>query len=169
MDENLNKKIEAQLAELPEAYKKVFSSFDWKGKIQAIAEKYHLLLDQQQVLYAETLITMLGLQTPEDYLFSIRKKMEIDLDEARPIADEVNETILYPLKEAILKSTSTEEVPEGEGEILSSIENPPASKPVSFAETKIREPHGLKEATQGDSDIPTPPEARGVDPYREEV
>ncbi len=156
--------------QLPESVRSALSNFNWKDPLLAIGKKYNLQIDDLNVLQNETMMILLGITPPDELKKQMAEQTQLPEVQIQELSDDVEKEVFRKIREAVLTSSKDEEeIPEGEGEILSSIENPPASKPVSFAETKIREPHGLKEATQGDSDIPTPPEARGVDPYREEI
>ncbi len=169
MDENTQKLIAERFKELPPEMQRAFTTINWLALSKDIGHKFGLHIDQVDALQRETMLLLLGLSNPTGLKDILAEQLEISDELAETLAEEVDADIIKPLREKIVASyhgEESEDTVEGEGALLSSLENPPTTKPVSFVEAKMQAPHSLK-TTDGD-DVPLPPEESGVDPYREE-
>lgn len=162
MDENLKNKIDERMNSIPEAYRSVINSFGWEKIIEQIGKDNNLYYDQLENLYIETFLVMLGLTNPEDFVYQLEDELVIEVGLANKIADDLNLKLLNPLRSALEKVDY--DLPEDEYTLQNSISNPPASKPISFVEQKLNEPHSIN---KNSSPVPMPPGEKYTDPYRE--
>lgn len=88
---------------LPDNIREAYSSVDTTKALQAIGKKHGIHLDDLGELVSETGLVMLGATHPKDYIRNIARRLEIETEQARAIAQDVNETVFRPLRESLKK------------------------------------------------------------------
>lgn len=169
MDQELKNKINEKMNAIPPKYKEVIDNFGWEKIIEEVGKEHDLYYDQIESLYIETFLVILGLTDPDDFVYSLEDELVIENGKANELAKDIDTKLLTPLRNALEKKFPeglSDEHLEDEDTIQNSITNPPASKPISFAEQKMNEPHSLQKNT---SAVPIPPGEKYSDPYRENV
>ncbi len=112
MDQDTQKIIEDRFRELPEQIREVITESGWEKTIRNIVSKNGLRIDQGSVIEHETLLIMLGFETPEDYLNNLINEAEIKPEIASKIAQEVSDQIFSLIRAKIIEKTESEEVEE---------------------------------------------------------
>ena len=166
--DEIKKIIKEKWEQLPENIRVVLSKFAWKDVLTAIGKKYKLHIDNLAILENETTMVLLGITNPGNLVNALEEQMKLPEDTVKSMVEDVDSQIFKRIRQQLIGASEEKEddETEGEGALLSSLENPPTTKPVSFVEAKMQAPHSLK--TTSDDDVPLPPETSGVDPYREE-
>ena len=159
--------IKEKIEVLPEPIKMALENFDWVKAMNTVVKKHGLFLDQLDELHEICLETMLGNIDPDDFVYEIKDRLIVENTTAEKITTDLNNLVFEPINNLITENyKNNPETLEDENTIQNSITNPPASKPISFAEQKMNEPHSLQKNT---SAVPIPPGEKYSDPYRENV
>ncbi|HEY4496038.1 MAG TPA: hypothetical protein VJC04_01635 [Candidatus Paceibacterota bacterium] len=109
--------------------------------IQKIATDFQLRADQDQDvdLENETVLVLLGLEPPADFINNLQKALSVPLDKARAIGQKVNELIFQPIKESLRKIHGLETQNSSPKPILSPtitpIQTPPKPELASIVPT----------------------------------
>ena len=101
MDQDLTKKIQARLEELPEDIRKAVQSADVDKKIQEIGAKNALHLDQIGNLGDETYMVMLGFTDPAEFAENIAKELNVPKEKAEAIAKDIGTALFIPIRESM--------------------------------------------------------------------
>jgi len=101
--DNEEKIIKEGLRRLPKDIQQAIISVDFEKNLQLISKKHQLHVDQTGVLEIETLRIMLGAQHPKDYIRNVAKKLNINTDQAKKIAVDVNKEIFRPIRDSLKK------------------------------------------------------------------
>lgn len=109
MEQDSQKIIEDRFKELPETIREVITESGWEKNIRNIVSKHNLRIDQGAVIEHETLLIMLGFETPEDYLTNLISEAEVDAKVAEAITQDVNEQIFSLIREKIIEKTEESE------------------------------------------------------------
>ena len=176
---------------LPEDIKKVISDADLPTKIENIANKNDLHIDQSGGLVTEVYLVMLGVDKSDNFAKNISKNLGISLNLAIAIEGDINKEIFLPIRESLMEMSKVQETIEEKAnsedtttnenreQILNDIENPKPTPPRAAITDPERE---LAEHAATDNFIseklaaPNVPEAEApvapekkytVDPYRE--
>ncbi|HRH30795.1 MAG TPA: hypothetical protein PK886_01865 [Candidatus Paceibacterota bacterium] len=167
MENNIQEKINRKIEEMPKEVSAVIKKIPWAEKLTFLGKEYSLTISELDELYIETYLVLVGVLNPIEFSESIKEKLTLSADELSKLIEYMNKEIFKPLGEEIKKAfpdIDLDEDLEDEDTIQNSITNPPASKPISFAEQKLNEPHSLQKNT---STVPIPPGEKYSDPYRE--
>lgn len=101
MEEDLKKKIQARFAELPEDLQKAIQSSDLSKKVQTIAQKYQLHIDQSGSLEDEILMAMLGFTDPGEFEQNIVEHARVPKEKAGELAADVGKGVFAPIRTAM--------------------------------------------------------------------
>ena len=101
--------IKARFQELPPEVQKAITANDLTEKFDALSKKYSLRIDQSGNLQTETLLVMLGLEKPVDYVDNLVKNAELSREAATQIAADVNTQILGSIRATLEELTSHED------------------------------------------------------------
>lgn len=160
-----NEQLREVYNKIPENIRAVISSDDTDEKIFNISQKYDLHIDTAGGLGKVTLMLMLGLLKPKDFIPELIKRLKLDQETANKVAQEVNEQIFKPIRESLKKihgldggKPLVEEVRAGEEG-----KNPPATTQFDDRLNKYLSPNKAS-----DANLP-PPRPYTQDPYREAV
>jgi hypothetical protein len=103
MENDTAQQIEQRLAELPEDVRNAVMSVEWEQKVQAIAAKHALHIDQAGALGDTTLMAMLGFFSLAEYPSRIAQELNIPTEEASAIATEAGNEVFMPIRESLKK------------------------------------------------------------------
>jgi len=162
MDNETQKIITEQMKKLPKDVVEAIISVDYQAKLQEIAKRQRLMIDQAGKLEMETTLVMIGLEPLADFIGNIEREFNVNTTRAKEIAVDVSENIFKPIRESLKKMNEqmqdggeeSEEINDSNNsdsvgvdldrdKILNEIENPipnhitPIQKPVE--ETKTTE------------------------------
>lgn len=167
---------------LPKNVQDAIFSIDSAEAVQAIGKKYDLAIDKIGELADETGLVMLGLTHPSDYIVNLARRLNIDKETAKKIAEEINSQIFVKIRESLKKIHGIEPsprpakqdtpFPKGEGlgmreEIVKEIEK--EEVPAILKGTTVF--HPFEEKTKEEV-FRIPPEEKkysSSDPYREPI
>jgi len=156
-----NSIIEARFAELPKAVQQAVTDASVEKKLRALAEKYKLHLDQWVVLENEIMLTLLGLEDPEDMAKNVAKEVKITEELAQEIVNDIAVQVFKPIREQMQGSLDSEATDRGIRPVGQSRETEAAST------TEKVVPTDTTAYKPGESSL----ERRDVqeDPYRESI
>lgn len=142
MDEETKKIIEEQMKSLPRDVVEAIVSVDYKTKLQEIAKRQRLLIDQTGKLEMETTLVMIGLEPLADFIENLQRELVLSVIRAKEVAMDVSENIFKPIRESLRAMNGREEVVEkGEEEETEA----PAPKFTNSNETSLNRDQILKE------------------------
>ena len=98
MKQFTTKEIEAQFEKLPKELQDAVTSPDAQAKVQDIAKKHNLRVDQLGELVDEIGMIMLGLEKSSNFVGQTSERLGISVDEARSIGADVNKDIFSAIK-----------------------------------------------------------------------
>ena len=191
MDKETQEIIKERYEMLPEDIKKVISDADLPTKIENIANKNGLHIDQSGGLVTEVYLVMLGMDKSENFAKNVSKNLGISLNMAIAIEGDINKEIFLPIRESLMEMSKAQDIIEEKAnsedtdsatnreQILNDIENPTPTPPRAAITDPERE---LTERVATDdfiaeklstpsvpvTETPVAPEKKyTVDPYRE--
>jgi len=136
MDQETQNIIKDRFEMLPPDVKKAVSDVNLPAKIENIATKNNLHIDQSGGLLTEIYLVMLGVDKSENFAKNVSKNLGITLDLAMAIEGDISREIFLPIRASLMKisqaqdeiekTASTDEtIPNPErDQILHDIENP---------------------------------------------
>jgi len=86
---------------LPNDVQKFMLSDEFMGKVDDLAKKFNLESNQEIIFENETLIIMLGIDHPKNFIENLRDRLQINAEKAREVAQEVNSQIFRPIRESL--------------------------------------------------------------------
>ena len=101
MEEDLEQKIVARLAELPDDVRAAVESGDVPTHVQAIGVAHGLHVDQIGLLEDATMLVMLGFASPDEFVGDITEQLHLPTADAAAIAGEVSEQLFVPIRESM--------------------------------------------------------------------
>ena len=88
---------------LPDSYKEAIKNTDYDGSIAKIAKKNKLHIDQSAYLEDVLSALIFGEISGDNIISEIKSKLSVDKENADTIAKDINELILHPIKENLMK------------------------------------------------------------------
>jgi len=123
-----------QFEKLPSQLKDALSSGEKVELIEDLSKRHNLHVDQTGQLVVDINAIIAGAARPDDFFSMIKQDLSIDDATANDIAEDVNRTIILPIREVLKKMWNGETIAEPETEeegesldrssILDSIEHP---------------------------------------------
>lgn len=152
--EYTTQQLEEKYRSLPEDLKEAMAEIKTAETIHDLGKKHNLHIDQIGELADEIGLTMLGLTKPDEFVFHIKNRLQIDQTAAEQISREVNEQIFLPIRESLMKlheakdgvetiQTQPSATPESAGELpdkdklLDEIEHPAKTPQDTVFEKKL--------------------------------
>jgi len=153
--------IQDRFSELPEAVQNAVTDASVEEKLRALAEKYKLHLDQWVLLENEIMLTLLGLEDPEDMAKNVAKEVNIAEELAQEIVNDIAVQVFKPIREQMQGSLDSEATNREVRPVGQSTETKVAST------TEKAAPSDTTAYKPGESSL----ERRDVqeDPYRESI
>ena len=113
--EELNEKVRERFKELPKVVQDAITSADVEKHLRALADTNKLHLDQWQLLENEVLLTLLGYQPTEELADNLKADLEISMDVAIALANDISRIVFEPIREELERelehpAAKTEEV-----------------------------------------------------------
>ena len=103
MAEYTNEQLLEMYHKLPKDVQEAILSVDTSEAIREIGEKHKLMIDKIGDLADETGLVMLGITRPGQYVSHLIERLEIDQETAQEITEEVNNRILFPIRDSLRK------------------------------------------------------------------
>ena len=139
--------IKNQLAKLPPEMREAIANSKWQEELRRIAEQFKLHIDQAGDLETETMLILIGIASPAEFVKNLQNALIIKEDLADQIALAVNDSIFLRIRDAMRKMydqmeehSSGAETMLDRGSILHEIENPTTEKISSVAGTPASRP-----------------------------
>ena len=101
MDDNVKNMLRERFAELPEAVQRAVTDASVEKKLRALAAKYKLHLDQWVLLENEIMLTLLGLEAPENMVKNVAKEVHVDEALAQQIVNDIALQVFQPIRKQI--------------------------------------------------------------------
>lgn len=99
--DDIEKQIEARLAELPEDVRNAVLSADLPAQLQEIGRRNNLHIDQIGKLQDETMLVMLGFFGLDQFDEQLTEQLGISPEAATALAQDVSTTIFVPIRESM--------------------------------------------------------------------
>lgn len=99
--------IKEQFDQLPQVIKDTITSSNWQEKIRRIVKVNNLHIDQGAAIENLVLITMLGIETPENFVQRAQSYAGVDQDQALSISSEVEKEIFGDIRKKLIDITDT--------------------------------------------------------------
>ncbi len=106
--------IYAKLQELPDEFKKHFTSSETASEIQAIMKKNQLSEDITKTISYVAAMVLLGEINIVDFVKTLQQKCNLQEEPARQLARDINRTIFLPVKENLKQIHRVPEWPREE-------------------------------------------------------
>lgn len=90
---------------LPDLVREIIDGSEWEKSIRNITNKYKLLINQGLLLEDETLLVMLGLSDPKDFVQTISSEADIDPQVAKQIGKDIEDEVFVKIREALQEQT----------------------------------------------------------------
>lgn len=108
--------LNERFSQLPEVIQDIILQSNWKDVIRRLTNTYNLHIDQGGSLEAITLLTMLGLEDPKDYINNLKEEVKVTDSLAKEIAKEIENNVFQKIRESVMRETTGEK--EGGVEII---------------------------------------------------
>lgn len=165
MNDEVKKIIAESYKRLPFDLKKAIVASETRQRLQVMAEKHQLSSDQAADLETEMALVMLGLRPPADLITNIKNALDVPVEKARAIAEDINTEIFRPIRESLKKIHGISEPPPSppkQETVLSTFQKkelpkPTTDKPESVPKSDLMSPQlrvGEKEKTPTERTIP---------------
>ncbi len=145
MDQNVKNKIEERFSSLPKGLQDAITSSNLRPTLQEIVKEKKLHIDQGALLEDETLLVMLGLESPDNYARNLQDNLKINPIQANQITEEINLKIFVPIRQYL------EEVYKNDNE---NVVPPTQINPIP-AENKVPEANPTPEQILNEIENPT--------------
>lgn len=163
---------------LPQDIREVYSSEETTNTLEAIGKKHNLHVDMLGELVSETGYVLVGATRPENYVENLTKRLAVEKEKARAIADDVNKEVFQSIRESLkkiheLKKKDRVSTPQKDAGVVKTEEEYSVPRPTRGRERKLpikRSAEEPKKITQKEPDAPmiTPQKREPLDPRRED-
>ena len=169
-DMNIHSMIKERFAKLPPKLQAAITSTEIADKLRAVSQKYHLLLDQGQILENETYMVLLGVEQAEKYEGNLKRELKIPSEDARKIANDVAKDVFLPIRDTLKESTTIETGKQ-------TMTTPPPTPPISELDNQVTTQTPTTAQDKLESVVKNqnkeveivPAKQYSVDPYREPI
>lgn len=128
--------LEEKYKQLPPAVEEAIFSVNAEKTLEEIGKKHKLQIDRLGILANETRLVMLGLTHPKDFIDNLAKRLELDIETAKNIAQEINRRIFHEIREELKKMHNINPLKA----LQSTDENPPQAKKFRIQDLKKEKP-----------------------------
>ena len=102
--------IQERFAELPASVQAAVTDASVERKLRALAEKHKLHLDQWVLLENEIMMTLLGIEQPENMAKNVAEEVNIPLETAQSIVSDIAVQIFKPIREQMQGKLAHEDI-----------------------------------------------------------
>lgn len=95
---------------LPKNVQEAISSVAIAEKIQEIAKKNGLHIDEAGIVSDEATMVMLGIEHPNDFIDGLKNKLKLPQEKIVALAKDVDKEIFEPIKESLMKIYQEQEI-----------------------------------------------------------
>jgi len=108
MDDKVTQIIQERFAELPPAVQAAVTDASVEKKLRALATKYKLHLDKWVLLENEIMMTLLGIDEPENMAKNVAEEVGVSQDVAQQIVNDIALQVFKPIREQMQGSLDHE-------------------------------------------------------------
>lgn len=101
MDLNQKKLVEEQMNRIPAEVRDAILASDWERTVFNIGRAHKLHLDEIDSLSIETILTMIGLEHPQDFSRNLQKHTKINNETLYEIVEEINTKLFFKIRRAL--------------------------------------------------------------------
>ena len=95
---DLNTELQKRFKALPKVIQTAITSADVQKELRALADTNKLHLDQWQLLENDVMLTLLGLQTPEELPHHLKDDLDISAERAGILSQEISRIVFAPIR-----------------------------------------------------------------------
>ena len=106
--------LEKLYEQLPQNVQEAISSVAIAEKLQEIAKKNGLHIDEAGIVSDEATMVMLGIENPKDFVYGLQNKLKLPREKVVELAKNVDKEIFEPIRESLKKMYTDEEILEEE-------------------------------------------------------
>lgn len=107
MDNETKNTIQEQFKLLPKVIQDTILNSNWQEKIRRVVKNNNLHIDQGAAIENLVLITMLGIETPEDFVERAKEYAEVTEEQAYTISNEVEREIFGDIRRKLIEIADT--------------------------------------------------------------
>lgn len=100
-DNELGELIRERFASLPAVVQQAIVSADISKRLQELAKKHNLHLDQWEALENEVQLTLLGVKTSEKLSENIQSEIGVDVQTAIALATDISQIVFEPIRQEL--------------------------------------------------------------------
>lgn len=97
----VQQELAERFAQLPQSVQEAVTSAEVEKKLRALAQKHKLHLDQWVLLENEIMLTLLGLEDPENMATNIAKQVRVGADTAQAIVNDIATLVFAPIRQTL--------------------------------------------------------------------
>ena len=97
-DELVQQQLEDRIAALPPVVQDAIASADVEAQLRELSKTHKLHLDQWDLLENEVMMTLLGLESPENLATNIENEVKVNRDSAIALAADISRIIFAPIR-----------------------------------------------------------------------
>lgn len=98
MTKEIEQQIQTRFAQLPVAVQEAVTDSSVEEKLRSLAKKHKLHLDQWVLLENEIMLTLLGIEEPENMAKNIAKEVGIEETLAQKLVDDIGVEVFKPIR-----------------------------------------------------------------------
>lgn len=99
--EQLDEQLKERFRQLPKTIQNAITSADVQKQLRALADTNKLHLDQWQLLENDVMLTLLGFQPTEELAHHLKADLDISLETATSLADDISRIVFQPIREQL--------------------------------------------------------------------
>jgi hypothetical protein len=111
-DPAFEESVKQMMRTLPLPTRNYLSQGKYSESANRLATKYGINVDQEGILEREIMLTVMGVEGPNDFIMSLVNEAVISEDTVRKIMVDINQEIFVPLQEEIRKGVVTQQPPK---------------------------------------------------------
>ncbi|OGG51823.1 hypothetical protein A2704_03650 [Candidatus Kaiserbacteria bacterium RIFCSPHIGHO2_01_FULL_54_36b] len=102
----LDEQLKERFGQLPKTIQNAITSADVQKQLRALADTNKLHLDQWQLLENDVMLTLLGFQPTEELAHHLKADLDISLEIATSLADDISRIVFQPIREQLERELS---------------------------------------------------------------
>jgi hypothetical protein len=107
ISEETQRLIQENFNDLPEVIQDSVLHSNWQDKIRRIVQNHKLHIDQGAALESLVFVTMLGIESPDDFVANAREGVRLREQEAQEISLEVEREIFHDIRQKLIEITES--------------------------------------------------------------
>ena len=169
-EEQLSALLEKELRNVPSEIQSYIRGDAFPGVLREVVGEFSLHLDVAYEVEVQTILLLLGLQTPSQYVANLEKEAGLEKARAVAIAKRMDERVMRPIYESYKKDAKTFTNPFAEEESVEKRqgETPRAELPAEERIEKYEQAHQVS-TPPAPEQKERPVKKYAMDPYREPI